>query len=94
VVAAPVQLVVRVAGRMASRRLISGMVSRIFPGSGGVPGQGWPGPGSRCDPRGGGGDGADGQGGYDQHGVPGDRGVEPDPGLIEPEAILTGSEIL
>jgi hypothetical protein len=35
-----------------------------------------------------GGDRADGQGGHDQHGVPGDRGVEPDLGLIEPEAAL------
>ena len=40
----------------------------------------------------GGGDGADGQGGHDQHGVPGDRGVEPDLGLIEAEAVLAGPE--
>ena len=36
----------------------------------------------------GGGDGADGQGGHDQHGVAGDRGVEADLGLVEPEAAL------
>jgi hypothetical protein len=36
----------------------------------------------------GGGDGVDGQGAHDQHGVPGDRGVEPDLGLVEPEAVL------
>ena len=42
----------------------------------------------------GGGDGADSQGGHHQHGVPGDRGVEPDLRLIEPEAALTRAEIL
>jgi hypothetical protein len=41
----------------------------------------------------GGGDGADGQGGHHQHGVPGDRVVEADLGLVEAEAALTGSEI-
>jgi hypothetical protein len=41
----------------------------------------------------GGGDGADGQGGHDQHGVPGDRGVEADLGLVEPEAVLAEFEI-
>ena len=41
----------------------------------------------------GGGDGADGQGGHDQHGVPGDRGVEADLGLVEPEAVLSELEI-
>ena len=41
----------------------------------------------------GGGDGADGQGGHDQHGVPGDRGVEADLGLVEPEAVLAELEI-
>jgi hypothetical protein len=40
-----------------------------------------------------GGDGADGQGGHDQHGVPGDRGVEADPGLVEPEAVLPEFEV-
>jgi hypothetical protein len=35
-----------------------------------------------------GGNGADGQGGHDQDGVPGDRGVEADLGLVEPEAAL------
>ena len=40
----------------------------------------------------GGGDGADGQGGHDQHGVPGDRGVEADLGLVEPEAALAELE--
>jgi hypothetical protein len=33
-----------------------------------------------------GGDGADGQGGHDQHGVAGDGGVEPGLALIEAEA--------
>jgi len=37
-------------------------------------------------------DGADCEGGHDQHGVPGDRGVEPDLGLIQPEAVLAGPE--
>ena len=41
----------------------------------------------------GGGDGADGQGGHDQHGVPGDRGVEPCLALVEREAVLSGLEI-
>ena len=41
----------------------------------------------------GGGDGADGQGGHDQHGVPGDRGVQADLGLVEPEAVLAELEI-
>jgi hypothetical protein len=36
----------------------------------------------------GGGDGADGQGGHDQHGVPGDRGVEADLGLAGPKQPL------
>jgi hypothetical protein len=39
-------------------------------------------------------DGAYGQGGHDQHSVPGDRGMQPDLGLIEPEAAFPGSEIL
>src|SRR4029450_10006959 len=42
----------------------------------------------------GGGDGADGQGGHDQHGVPGDRGVEADLGLVQPEAALAELEVL
>jgi hypothetical protein len=37
-------------------------------------------------------DGADGQGGHDQHGVPGDGGVEPDLGFIKPEAVLAQPE--
>jgi hypothetical protein len=41
----------------------------------------------------GGGDGADGQGGHDQHGVPGDGGVEADLGLVEPETVLPELEI-
>ena len=36
----------------------------------------------------GGGDGADGQGGHDQHGVPGDGGVEADLGLVSPVSAL------
>jgi hypothetical protein len=42
----------------------------------------------------GGGDGADGQGGHDQHGVAGDRGVEADLGLIQAEAVLAQPEFL
>jgi hypothetical protein len=41
----------------------------------------------------GGGDGADGHGGHDQHGVPGDRCVEADLGLVKPEAVLAEFEI-
>jgi hypothetical protein len=41
-----------------------------------------------------GGDGADGQGGHDQHGVPGDRGIEADLGLVQPEAALAELEAL
>ena len=41
----------------------------------------------------GGGDGADGQGAHDQHGVPGDGGVGADLGLVEPEAVLAELEI-
>jgi hypothetical protein len=37
----------------------------------------------------GGGDGADGRSGHDQHGVPGDRGIQADLGLVEPEAVLS-----
>src|SRR6266568_5145714 len=40
-----------------------------------------------------GGDGADRQGGHDQHGVAGDRGVEPGLALVEPEAVLAELEI-
>ena len=40
----------------------------------------------------GGGDGAGGQGGHDQHGVAGDRGVEADLGLVEAEAVLAKLE--
>ena len=42
----------------------------------------------------GGGDGADGQGGHDQHGVPGDRGVEADLRLVQAEEVLAGPELL
>src|SRR5258708_1109195 len=42
----------------------------------------------------GGGDGADGQGGHDQDGVPQDRVVEADLGLVEAEAVLAELEIL
>jgi hypothetical protein len=41
----------------------------------------------------GGRDGTDGQGGHDQDGVPGDRGVEADLGLVEPETALPELEI-
>ena len=40
-----------------------------------------------------GGDGADGQGGHDQHGVTEDRGVEAGLALVEPEAVLAEFEI-
>jgi hypothetical protein len=53
---------------------------------------GWLGAGAAAEL--GGGDGADGQGGHDQHGVPGDGGVEADLGLIEPEAALRGRHTL
>src|ERR1035441_5874447 len=36
----------------------------------------------------GGGDGADREGGHHQDGVPGDRGIQPDLGLVQPEAVL------
>ena len=36
----------------------------------------------------GGGDGADREGGHDQDSVPGDRMVEPDLGLVQPELVL------
>jgi hypothetical protein len=41
----------------------------------------------------GGGDGADGQGRRDQHGMPGDGGVEADLRLVEPETVLSELEI-
>ncbi len=41
----------------------------------------------------GGGDGADGQGGHDEHGVAGDRGVQPGLALVEAEAVLAEFEI-
>jgi hypothetical protein len=40
----------------------------------------------------GGGDGADREGGYDQHGMPGDRGMQPDLRLVETEAVLAELE--
>ena len=70
--------------RAASSRLISGMVSGIMPGSGGGS---WPGR------TGGGADGKNGQDGHHQHGVAGDRGVEPGLALVEPEAVLVELEI-
>src|SRR5690242_14275206 len=51
-------------------------------------------PGISAAAQQGGGDGADSQGGHHQHGVPGDRGAEPDLELIEPEAARTRAEIL
>jgi hypothetical protein len=41
----------------------------------------------------GGGDGTDGQGRHDQHGVPGDRSAEADLGLVESEAVHAELEI-
>ena len=52
------------------------------------------GPGVGAAAEQGGGDGADGQGSHDQHGVPGDRGVEADLGLVEAEAVLAELEAL
>ena len=40
-----------------------------------------------------GGDGADGEGGHDEHGVAGDRGVEPGLALVKAEAVLAELEI-
>ena len=58
----------------------------------------WPdrggGPGVGTAAELGGGDGADGQGGHDQHGVPGDRGVEADLRLVQAEEVLAGPELL
>ena len=45
-----------------------------------------PGVGSRAGL--GGGDDADGERGHDRHGVPGDRGVQPDLGLVRAEVVL------
>jgi hypothetical protein len=42
----------------------------------------------------GGGDGADGQGGHDQHEVAEDRGVEPGLALVQAEAVLPEPEVL
>ena len=66
--------------RIGGRRL-------VWPARGGCPGVG-------AAAQQGGGDDADGQGGHDQHGVPGDRGEQPDLGPIEPEAALRGSHTL
>jgi hypothetical protein len=52
------------------------------------------GPGVGAAAEQGGGDGADGQGSHDQHGVPGDRGIEADLGLVQPEAVLAELEAL
>ena len=49
--------------------------------------------GTGAVPEQGGGDGADCQGGHDQDGVPGDRGVQADLGLVQPEAVLAELEI-
>ncbi len=51
------------------------------------------GPGVGAAAQEGGSDDADGQGSDGQHGVPGDRGEQPDLGLIEPEAAFPRSEI-
>ena len=42
----------------------------------------------------GGGNGADRQGGHDQHDMTGDRGIEPDLALVQAEAVLAELEIL
>ena len=83
--------------RAASSRLISGMVSGISPGSAGgrLIGRGRGrglGTGPGVQQRGG--DGADRQGGHDEHDVAEDRGVEPDLGLVQAEAVLAELEIL
>jgi hypothetical protein len=76
-----------------SRRAISGTVSAIMPGSAG---SGWPGRerglGTGAVPEQPCGDGADSRRALDQYGVAGDRGVEADLGLIEPEAVLATAE--
>ena len=54
----------------------------------------WRGLGVSAFPQLRGGGGADSQGRHDQHGVPGDGGVEADLGLIQPEAVLAGLETL
>ncbi len=71
-------------GGWLSRRPVSGTVSGIIPGLGGrgLVRERWGGClGVGAAAEQGGGDGADGQAGHDQHGVPGDRGVEADLGL-------------
>jgi hypothetical protein len=66
----------------------------------GVGGRGLAGPergrrlGVGAVPELGGGDGADGQGGHDQDGVPGDGGVEADLGFIQAEEVLRGRHTL
>ena len=87
----------RVVESAARSRLISGTVSGIIPGSdgggwSGVFGGGGLGVGAVSEV--GGGDGADGQGGHDQYGVAGDRGVEPGLALVEAEAVLAELEVL
>jgi hypothetical protein len=57
------------------------------------PGRRWClGAGAAAEQRGG--DGADGQGCHDQHRVPGNRGVEADLGLVQPEAVLAELKVL
>ena len=79
-----------------SSQPVSRTVSGIIPNS---PGRDWPGSSGRgsggvaASPEQGGGYGADGRGGHDQHGVPGDRVMQPDPGLVEHEEVLAELEI-
>ena len=82
--------------RAASSRFISGMVSGIMPVPAVAAGRAGPG---RCLGVGAvtqqrGGDGADGQGGHHQHGVAGDRGVQPGLALVEAEAVLEVGDTL
>ena len=51
-------------------------------------------PRCRCGPELGGGDGADREGGHDQHGVPQDRGVGPGLALVQAEGVLAELEAL
>src|SRR5579875_2102992 len=83
--------------RAASRRLISGMVSGVMPGSAGGGCSGLTGGGAWVSVRSrskSGGDGANRQGGHHEHGVADDRGVQPGLALVQPEAVLSELEIL
>jgi hypothetical protein len=77
-------------------RLTSRTDSGISPGSAGAcrPGPRAAGLGVGAVPQLGGGDGADREGGHDQHDVPQDRGVEAGLALVQAEAALPELEAL